>query len=131
MKGHRIDNTGKAYNMRRTGLIRFRTPSESLDERARAIMWKYHVYFYTMKKTGCWRWPLGLNSSGYGVWWWEGRVIGARRWVYQQASQRELPRYLFVNRVSKCAHTDCVRPSHMKVGRRHKKFTKKAISLAA
>lgn len=97
-----------------------------MDERARDLMWKYRIYFFN--QNDCWRWPLSLNSKGYGVWWWEGRVIGARRWVYQQALRKKLPAYKVVNRTTRCPHQDCVRPSHMIVSRKQNRFTKKGLA---
>lgn len=113
----RSDGSQYRFNLRRTGFVLKRSELEgrTVNQLGRQILRTYGVYPWYDSLTGCWRWPLSLNSHGYGAWWWNNSAVGAHRWLYQQVYRTTLPRTLVVDHVNRrrCMYRDCVRPSHL------------------
>ena len=61
------------------------------------------------KGEGCWIWTAG-NSDGYGRFYFEGRVVPAHRWSYEDAIG-PIPDGLVIDHL--CRNHSCVNPAHM------------------
>ena len=59
---------------------------------------------------GCWLWTASTNPKGYGKVWWNGRLPGAHRVVYE-ILKGEIPQGLQLDH--KCKVTRCCNPSHL------------------
>ncbi len=58
----------------------------------------------------CWLWTAGTQSKGYGVFWFEGRLVMAHRWSYEQEHTVELGDH---DGDHLCRVHACVRPDHI------------------
>lgn len=63
--------------------------------------------------TGCYLWPLGTTTDGYGVFQLRGRKMYAHRWSYLVAFGH-LPEGVLV--LHKCDTPACVNPDHLFLG---------------
>ena len=60
----------------------------------------------------CWVWTAGLEGSGYGLFWADGRHVGAHRWAFIDA-HGPIPDQLQTDHL--CRVRRCVRPSHLEL----------------
>jgi hypothetical protein len=65
----------------------------------------------------CWPWLGGRSGTGYGVLWWQGKVVYAHRLAYQLYFDRAIPEHLVVRH--RCDNPLCCRPSHLHLGTRY------------
>jgi len=62
------------------------------------------------KTEACWLWTGALDTSGYGVFRWEGSNWKAHRWAWTQA-RRPIPDGLTIDHLCRVRH--CVNPDHL------------------
>lgn len=58
----------------------------------------------------CWDWGRARDGAGYGAIWYEGRVQGAHRWVYEQLVG-PIAKGLDLDHL--CRNPRCVNPDHL------------------
>lgn len=62
-----------------------------------------------VKGDDCWEWT-GCKTNGYGRFKFEGKMVRAHRWSYEQAKGR-IPDGLQIDHL--CRNTSCVNPDHL------------------
>jgi hypothetical protein len=71
-------------------------------------------FWAKVDRTGrCWLWTAGVDSCGYGVFWYEGAPQRAHR-VSWQLTRGRIPRRRKV--LHRCDTPGCVRPTHLRLG---------------
>ncbi len=61
---------------------------------------------------GCWEWLAAISGSGYGLFWLDGRYVGAHR-VAVEFDGRKIPTGMHTDHL--CSNRSCVRPDHLEV----------------
>lgn len=58
----------------------------------------------------CWLWTASLDSSGYGIFHVDGRMLKAHRWAYEHF-RGPIPKGLHIDHL--CRRRACVNPAHL------------------
>jgi len=62
------------------------------------------------KTDDCWLWTGGRSTVGYGLFWMDGRMRTAHRWIWER-EKGPVPKGLELDHL--CCTRRCVRPSHL------------------
>lgn len=74
---------------------------------------KKRFYSFIQVTPSCWNWLGGINSRGYGVFWFDRSTWRAHRFSYRFYNG-ECPQELLVRH--KCDNPVCVNPEHLEIG---------------
>lgn len=82
----------------------------------RANIDRKQLFWSKVDKLGgeqCWEWNAGINSSGYGIFWYKGKQCNAHRvaWIFTNGEISEGMEILH-----KCDNRKCCKPEHLYLG---------------
>lgn len=66
------------------------------------------------KDIGCWNFLGGINKSGYGNFWLDGRIVSAHRVAWKISNSINIPKGKSI--LHHCDNKKCCRPSHLYCG---------------
>lgn len=76
---------------------------------------RFMSYVNIDKKTGAWLWSGGISRGGYGVFWVDGKSIGAHRYAYQM-KYGKIPKGMFICHKHEELGRHNVNPDHLFIG---------------
>lgn len=65
-------------------------------------------------KTGCCIWTGGIGRGGYGLIWYDGKMVYVHRLAYEQHTGQKIPEGECV--LHKCDNPPCCNPDHLRLG---------------
>ena len=61
----------------------------------------------------CWEWTAGVDQKGYGLFWFDGRMVRAHRFSFEWFNERLIPKDRQIDHL--CRNHRCVNPDHLEV----------------
>jgi len=68
-------------------------------------------FFARVSSESCWEWTGGVDPTGYGRFWFDGKMLYAHRWAYESLGGQTIPDGYDVDHL--CRNRRCVNPGHL------------------